>query len=198
MDDPIDKNEPQGEHRIISLASHAITSSCSVASPTVWLSYSFAPEWLADARREAETGSDHHSRRREIIFSVSVAETYLVEWVRDEVLNRDFSELSKFFPPGDKAGVLEKWKRVRKTAGLRPVNGSYWEDFCELVAMRNGLIHASSSRPETDGQPEDEQPKPSRKTLEKLQPGWAVGVVLTVVKELHDAAGTSVPKWIDG
>jgi rubredoxin len=66
---------------------------------TVWLSYSFAPEWFADALHEARAGGDHHARRREILFSVCCAESYILEWVRDQVLNRQFDRLNKYFHP---------------------------------------------------------------------------------------------------
>src|SRR4051812_27749577 len=42
----------------------------------------FAPSWFADALHEARTGGDGdiHARRREILFAVCCAESYLYEW----------------------------------------------------------------------------------------------------------------------
>jgi hypothetical protein len=175
----------------------------STAAPTVWLSYSFAPEWFSDALTEARTGKDHHARRREIIFAVCCAESYLVEWIRDEVLKRDFNRLNQFFPPGERRGVAEKWKEVPKAllqAGLISavpnLERPYWQDWLDLVDLRNGLIHARASRPETDSQPTGEKPVPSKGDLDKLVPGWAVKVVVTLVRELHVAVSTSAPTWL--
>ena len=89
-------------------------TSISLSRLTVWRSYSFAPEWYADAAKEAREGNDHHARRREIVFAVSSAESYLFEWVRDDILQRDFSELDKYFPPGDRKPIREKWKGIPK------------------------------------------------------------------------------------
>jgi putative transcriptional regulator len=126
---------------------------------TAWFAYSFAPEWFADALREAQTGQDHHARRREIVFAVCCAESYLLEWVRDEVLNRDFQGLNRYFVPGKWQSVVDKWKDIPKQLcddGLIPaipnLGKSYWEDWRKLVAYRNGLVHARASRPESDSQ----------------------------------------------
>jgi hypothetical protein len=72
---------------------------------TAWKSYSFAPEWFADASREAgvegSPGLERRgARRREVLFAVCAAESYVFEWVRDTVLNRDFEKLKKYFPAG--------------------------------------------------------------------------------------------------
>src|SRR5262245_31238247 len=41
----------------------------------------FAIAWYADALKEARVGAgDHHERRREIVFAVCCAESYLWEW----------------------------------------------------------------------------------------------------------------------
>jgi hypothetical protein len=183
----------------------SIASAWVVGTPTIWLSYSFAREWFNDALTEARTGTDHHARRREIIFAVCCAESYLVEWIRDEVLKGDFNKLNQFFPPGERRGVVEKWKEVPKElldAGIiwavPNLGRSYWQDWRDLVDLRNGLIHARASRPETNSQPDNERPVPSKGDLDKLPPGWAVKVVGTLVRELHAAVrpSTPAPTWL--
>jgi len=62
--------------------------------------------------------------------------------------------------------------------------------------MRNGLIHARSSRPETDPQPDKSKPLPSKGDLDQLPAGWAVRVVVALVKRLNQAAGTRPPIWL--
>ena len=64
---------PSNPSQIIRPAS--IASSWAVGTPTIWLNYSFAPEWFNDALTEARTGKDHHARRREILFAVCCAES---------------------------------------------------------------------------------------------------------------------------
>jgi hypothetical protein len=102
----------QAKPQVISLDSLNLKASALTA--TVWNRYSFAPEWFKDALSEARTGQDHHSRRREILFAVCFVESYLFEWVRDEALNREFDQLNKYFPPGDRRGICERWKAVTK------------------------------------------------------------------------------------
>ena len=94
-----DSGQSNGSTQVIRPSS--IPSDEAFGMPTIWQTYSFAPEWFADALHEAGQTGNHHARRREIIFAVCFAESYLVEWVRDEVLNRDFNLLNQYFPPGE-------------------------------------------------------------------------------------------------
>ena len=181
----------------------SIRASSSTPTVTAWLTYSFAPDWFADALREAQTGQDHHTRRREIVFAVCCAESYLLEWVRDEVLNSHFPRLNEYFVPGKWQSVVDKWKDIPKQLcddGLIPaipkLGESYWEDWRKLVAYRNGLVHARASRPESDSQSKERNPLPSKGDLDRLPSGWAVQVVVTLVRRLHDAVGTSPPTWL--
>src|SRR5262245_61990872 len=80
---------------------------------TLWRSASLAPRWFEDGKREAAIhGPD--ARRREILFAVRFAESYLLEWVRDEVVKRQFAALAEYFPPDDQRGVIDRWKEVPK------------------------------------------------------------------------------------
>ena len=83
-------------------------------SATVWDISTFAPDWFAEALAEARNGGGPQARRREILFAVCCAESYLFEWIRDEVLKRDFSKLSTYFKPRTRDNVLTKWKEVPK------------------------------------------------------------------------------------
>ncbi len=64
------------------------------------------------------------------------------------------------------------------------------------MELRNGLIHARSSRPETALQPELERPRPSKGDLDQLPAGWATKVVVELVKKLHESVGTATPDWL--
>lgn len=44
--------------------------------PTLWQTYRYAPEWFADAVEESGR-EGHQARRREILFAVCAAESYL-------------------------------------------------------------------------------------------------------------------------
>jgi hypothetical protein len=78
-----------------------------VGELTVWLTYSFAPDWFEDALHEAKTGIDHNAQRREIVFAVCCAESYLFEWVRDEIIGKsDMEELIKI-----PEQILSPWKK---------------------------------------------------------------------------------------
>ena len=77
-----------------------------IASP--WIYQSFAKAWFKDALNEVRHGIDINSRRREIIFAVAFAESYLVEWVRDDILKKDFGKFNLYFPINKKMSAEYK------------------------------------------------------------------------------------------
>lgn len=170
--------------------------------PTLWMAGNFARDWLADAKKEA-SGTDRHAKRREIIFSVCFLESYLLEWVRDQVLGTDrYDRLATYFPERDKQGLRDRWKDVSKRLrddGLTEATPDFstsgaWQEFVLLFDLRNWLCHASASRPISasfnEGLMQDFHGRPN---------GWAVDVAIRNVRELHQAAGDKfpVPEWID-
>jgi hypothetical protein len=174
-----------------------------------WKSYSFAPEWFADASREAGVeglpGLERRgARRREILFAVCAAESYVFEWGRDTVLNHDFKKLKKYFPAGRKWGVLKKLEKIPTqlkedglVSGALDCHGQEWSAFQEVVAYRHGLVHAAASRPQTDDQPKNEKPVPAAEVLDAMMPGWAFGVVRVILRKLHtDTKTTPIPDWL--
>jgi hypothetical protein len=73
----------------------------------------FAHTWLKDTCEEAQkTGRD--ARRHEVLFAVCFAESYLFEWVRDDVVSYNTSALNSYFIPGRSSDVRTKWKEVTK------------------------------------------------------------------------------------
>ena len=184
------------------IASAGGVSPPELTSPTVWMTHSFAPLWYEDARREA-SDSARSARRREILFAVSTAESFLFEWVRDVVLKRNFVRLNEFFPENQHQGISEKWKAVTKlffTEKLIPqcpdFGGSTWMDFIKLIEFRNGLVHARASRPSTFGLSAKLQPLPSVEALDALKPGEATEIVSVLIHELAVAAGHQAPGWL--
>jgi hypothetical protein len=203
-DKPNSKDKPKN----VTIKLETAPMTASVGSGTIWLSDPFAKEWFEDALHEARTGTDHNARRREIVFAVCFAESYLFEWVHDQVLDRSdyqrsVTDLNQYFPPGGRQPVKDKWKLIPKklvSNGVIPaapdLSRAYWNDFTKLVDMRNGLVHARSSRPETTQLREIEKPLPSKGDLDKMPAGCATEVVVTLVKELHKAVGTTEPDWL--
>jgi len=187
----------------ISVGLSGVAAKGEVGSLTPWISYNFASDWYADAKIEANN-SNHHARRREILFSVACAESYLLEWVRDQILKHDYSWLDRYFPPGKNRPIAEKWKDVPKQLKDHGLihsvpnlgSGSAWGDFLRLVEFRNGLLHARASLPETSGLSASSLPVQSMDQLRSLLPGWASGVVRRLIQELNTAAGTNPPDWI--
>jgi len=195
-------------------------------TPQMYWDYGFAPYWFRDARQEAEKFRDspeaemdqvRHAKCREIIFAVCFAESYLFEWVRDEVLKKKFDGLNEYFRPPlwdpDKnkwkffhKPLKKKWMKVPKKAfrkkgipeNFPDTNQDYWKAFELLWKHRNGLSHAGASRPETIRPMEEggENPSPSITELDALKPGWAVGVVAGLVKELHCRYGSQPPEYL--
>ena len=80
--------------------------------------------------------------------------------------------------------------------GKPSFGGSDWAEFIELVEYRDGLIHASASRPTSDSAPDATPPVPPVKVLQEMEPGWPVRVVATLVQNLHSAVGTPPPRWL--
>lgn len=205
-----EKTDEKPESRIVELKGRADGVATALGTLTAWKSYSYAPEWFAAASREAGIGGspglEHRgARMREVLFAACAAESYIFEWVRDTVLNHDYEKLKKYFPAGTKRGVVDKLKEIPKQlhkdgtiSGTLDCGGQEWRNFQELVDdYRDGLVHASASRPETDGQPENERPVPAAEALDALPPGWALGVVRVILRKLHtDTKTTPIPAWL--
>lgn len=190
------KPEPQG------VGPTGIDSLQTGQDATLWQTYSFAPLWYSDAKAEAQL-HDHNARRREIVFSVTCAESYLIEWVRDSVLAQGICAMNVYFPAGKQRGVRDKYKEVTKALledGRIPARldcgAQEWAQFCNLVTYRDGLIHASSSRPDTAGLPTNEKPVPSKSDLDAYPQGQAVQVVRSLLKKLHADTQTPEPEWL--
>lgn len=169
----------------------------------LWGTESFARDWFEDALREARASHDHHARRREIVFAVCFAESYLVEWVRDEALRRNFRQLSEYFPPDRPQSVIGNWRDIPKrlkSAGLISatlnLGAPFWQRWLGLVQYRDWLVHAHSGRPETSPQAAEEKPRPTKRELDSLQAGWACRVVVELVRQLHLAVGRAAPTWL--
>jgi hypothetical protein len=173
-----------------------------IGTPELWSFYSFAPEWFNDALQESRL-TGHAARRREILFSVCCAESYIFEWVRDEVLQRDPNLLSKYFKPGVKRGVKEKFRDVPKDlkrdgyiVGTLDCSTATWNKFRTLVDYRDGLVHARASRPYSAKLTGDEKPLPTKQNLDSYPPGEAVETVRRLIQKLHEDTRTKPLTWL--
>src|SRR5688572_19399966 len=154
---------------------------------TAWKNYRHAPDWFADALREAgEKG--HNARRREIVNAVCFADSYLSEWAIAD-LGLDLQQSRDYLPADDRRGVTDRCKqipRALKAAGVisaaPDLGGPHGEEWRRLVDFRDGLVHANASRPETTGLAPEWMPMPSKSELDELEPGWAVRVVVERVR----------------
>ena len=167
-----------------------------VLSATIWSKQNFAESWFRNALNEAH-GEDLDAKLREIVFAVCFAESYLVEWVRDEICRGSLGKLADYFPSGSKMGAMQKWKKIPKQVLPNGIdwdgNKQYWRDWDKLVKFRNGLVHASVSRPHSASQPAEANPKPTPQELHDYPHGKATKVVFELVRELHEAADTNPP-----
>jgi len=99
--------------------------------------------------------------------------------------------------------VRKKWKKIPKElyrdgqiSNKPNWGGTEWQNFEELVNYRDGLVHARASRPETSSLSDDEKPLPSKTDLDRMLPRWAVQRIVTLIRYLHGAVGTSAPDWL--
>jgi len=162
----------------------------------------FAPEWIDEAKREAAV-QGYQARRREIVFAQCFVESYLFEWIRDKVVKGAFGKIPNYSTKG--RGIRNRWMgAVNKVCQERSIappswDARYWTDFSRLVCYRNGLVHGKASWPTLISQPTirvGPRPEPSKETLEKLPPGWAVEIVVELVRQLHKTLGTPAPSWL--
>jgi len=196
------KDKPK--HIIIS--TQPATAFVSVDNPMVWFSDNFAQDWYIDAINQSRNGKDHNAIRREIIFATCFAESYIFEWTRQKV---QIEEINDYFPsrhrfkndPRYHRTLIKKWKEIPEELYKEskiPLNPKLdLSGLGTLVKYRNGLIHASASRPATDIQPAKIRPYPTKNMLRKLKAGWAVKTVFDLVTSLHKAVGDPLPHYVE-
>ncbi len=172
---------------------------------TLWTSNNYAEDWYRDAVAEAGSADDYHARRREVIFAICFAESFIFEWARRKL---QIAEINEYFPltprfkddPRYRRKLLDKWKKVPKElqqAGKIRVQPSLnLSRLAELLRYRHGLIHASASRPATDTQPPETKPFPRKEDLKALKAGWALSIVIDLVSELCDQLGEPKPEYL--
>ena len=164
---------------------------------TLWVSDNYAEDWYGDAVAEARSGGDHHARRREVIFAVCFAESFIFEWARRKL---QIKEIDEYFPPKKRRKLLDKWKKVLKklhqARKIKVQPSLNLSRLAELLRYRHGLIHASASRPATDRQPPNTKPFPRKKDLKALRAGWATSIVFDLVSELCDQLGERKPEYL--
>ena len=173
-----------------------------IASP--WSHQTFAPEWFKDALYEAQNASGYNSTRREIVFAVAFAESYLFEWLRDEILKGEPNKLSIYLPLFYNQSPIKKWNTIPKklfNAGLIPnipkiENIQEWDEFDMVVKYRNGLSHSASSIPQNLSLPPGKFPIPPLGELNKIKPGWAIKTIIGVIKQFHEAAKMPMSEWL--
>ncbi len=171
--------------------------------PTAWQASNFAEAWLRDAVEQTLT-DDVNARRKEIIFAVCFAESYLFEWARMRLMP---TEVNKYFPTDShdskyRRSLLKKWVEVpRELASdgiIRERPTLDVSDLWRLVNYRNGLVHAEASRQEPIGGPPIESKAfPTTSDLAELEPGWATGIVVSLVRQLHGQIGEDPPKYVE-
>lgn len=185
------------------IKANSIPPSSKVEAPQFWHTASFMFPWLRDAYLESiEEGREH--RRKEVIFAVCFFETFLFEWVRDDILKNDYQALFDFFPPDRHMPIMDRCKTVlnrlhqaKKVLHL-PVWGNIreWEHFSRLVEIRDALAHAAVSRPFQDSRTSSQKDRVPISDFIALRSGWALRVVTVLASELYQAAGMEIPTWL--
>ncbi len=199
MHDMDDRHESNRGHMVPIGQAHEVDT----ALP-VYQSDNFAGGWYCDALREARFGNDHSARRREIIFAVCFAESYIFEWVRSKCVEG----VNDYFPPTRRKkrdpryrrSLEKKWRQVphelHQDGKIRRKPQLDLSGLEDLLRYRHGLIHATASRLATEAQPPETKPFPRRSDLTALSPSWAVRIVFDLVSELHDQLGEPKPEYL--
>ncbi len=189
----------------ITITPKPVAAKATAVDSKVWLADSFSEDWYKDTLHEVQTGKDHNSIRREIIFATCFAESYIFEWARQ---NLQIEEINDYFPPAPRfkndpryrRTLKEKWNQIPiELYEADKITVEPKLDISELETLlkyRHGLVHASASRPASSSQPKKTKPFPSKDMLKKLQPGWAATIVAKLVINLHQSIGTSVPSYV--
>jgi hypothetical protein len=207
------EDNPSGDspHTIQPKAADEVRVNADDSQVELWMAGHYARAWFTNAKKQAMVDDDHDdmAKPREIVFAVCAIESYLVEWVRDEVLklvNSDYKRLDEYFTIEESYDpILERWKKVIKRLlekGAIPAQPDftqhYWKEFSDLVKFRNGLMHGRASWPDSNSIPDKrKRAGPTNEELVKMDQGWAVGVVAEVIRQLHAAVGTPAPAWLD-
>jgi hypothetical protein len=173
-----------------------------VISP--WSHQTFAPEWFKDALYEVQNTRGYNSTRREIVFAVVFAESYLFEWVRDDILKGNPNELLTYLSLFYNQSPIKKWNTIPKKLyndgliqGIPKIeNIQEWDEFDIVVKYRNGLSHSASSVPQNLSLPPGKFPIPPLGELNKIKPGWAIKTIIGMIKQFHKAASMPMPKWL--
>lgn len=184
-------------------------------SARVMLSSSWAQNWYEDALNEvvtAKTESDTNFVRREIIFAVCFAESYLLEWARDIAFRGNTDEkiilIKKYFRIEGYEGLTDRWKRIikeicSKELKISPPNfgESFWSEWVKLVDFRSGFSHGRESIPYgTDPPDKDIYRITSPGEAAGLKVGWATRNVFNLISKLHEvtdsATGEKSPSWL--
>jgi len=160
---------------------------------------------LKDALNEIEIEDGQNSRRREILFAVCFSESYIIEWVRDEIFAGNIKGFVEKFASGRKFGgayqiwtvILEKLKKEKLIPETVDLTAEpCWTEFRNLRYYRNELVHGAASLPEGNTLNYGKERLLPPSELSKLKPCWAIGVTIELVKCLHKAVGTSPPEWL--
>ena len=189
-------------NRIVTAESVPPTVKFGTPTVTAWFSETLTPYWIEEAL-SAQGDASASGRRKEVIFAVAASESFLVEWTRDDVFERNVKACAAYFLAREHQPVLERWKELPKNfeevrlISAAPDFGSSkaWPEFTSLVSTRNALVHGSYSRPRATEGLSGKNPPLSPQDLLSKRPGWAVQVVARIALELCTAAGTPPPDW---
>ncbi|MFW6116639.1 MAG: hypothetical protein ACOC6F_02835 [bacterium] len=198
-----DENEQKKpEARIIEMKTPVVGSF--TAAAYILVEANLAKEWFGDAVGEAkrETEDALGSIRREIVFAVCFAESYIFEWAREVAGPTEVIEHFRFEEPFET--VKEKWKGVPvrlHDAGLTATKSEPsidWGQMGEVTKYRDGLVHGAASIPAglTSEEGEAPEPKPALSELRRRGRGWALAAVLNVVGQLHQQTNTPLPEYL--
>lgn len=175
------------------------------ASAYIVAEANLAKEWFADMVREAERQTEDivGAIRREIVFAVCFAESYIFEWAREVAGSHEVIKYFKFREPFE--DVKQKWKTVPAELhekGLIDTESEPsidWGQMGEVTKYRHGLVHGAASIPSGLKTEEDEppQPMPTLSHLRRRGQRWALAAVLKVVEQLHRETDTPLPEYLE-
>ena len=175
-----------------------------VSTPTLSVAANYSEDWYTDACAEVSNSANSNNKRREIVFAACFLESYIYEWVR----NYGANYIIKYFSTTAKNAdgkcytrkLKNKWKYIppemAKELGVAKDVKLDLSGLGTLIVLRNGFVHAATSKLYNAFTVKEAQPVPSQEQLGLIKSGWAASVAENLIISLHEQIDSNAPGYL--